>query len=329
LRIKQKKHFIFSLIFLVSCAGQKSQEYNKVAGSMVVDWSAEKQRVVPKIDEISPAGNEYGPISQKSFQENNSDKKKQKDATEQPMALLLGPGGYRTLSYLSLLKELHLRGETPHVIIGHGLASVLAAYYAFGYKPDYIEWKLFKFTKKVKDLDIYSEKWLEEVESSLIDDLASKKIEQGQLTLIVPVYSKMKRKVMYLKRGSLKEALMANVDLLEKRASAYRPGFYTEIIKKDILNDLGLGKVIIVDLLKDGINWKKGSGLLNGYFQKSSLLMNTIESIESISFVYPVGKYPIDDLSDSADLMYKSKEVSRKNINEWILDRRKQSVNSN
>ena len=302
---------------MISCAGQKSKEYSNVAGSMVVDWNVKKDRVVPKIDEEATLGNEYGPVSR----DNEQDKVIEK--AELPMALLLGPGGYRTLSYLSLLKELHLRGETPHVLIGHGLGAVMAAYYAFGYKPDYIEWKIFKFTKKAENIEIYSDDWLELVEEELIDDLIGKKIEQGKLTLVIPVYDKKLGKVVYLKRGKLNDFLMVNIDLLNKRTSPYSTAFHTEVINKKILNDLGVGRIMIIDLLKNGINWKKGRGLLNGYFQKSAQLIDELKIENKIIMEYPLGKYPIDDLEDSAGLLYKSKAISRQKISEWILSKSK------
>ncbi len=315
MRINQLHQIFFILIFLVSCGSQKSQDYNHVAESMVVDWNIDKDRVVPKIDESSPVGNEYGPVPQEE------EKIKKIEESQKPTALLLGPGGYRTLSYLSLLKELKLRGETPHVVIGHGLGAVMAAYFSFGYQPDYIEWKFFKFTKKAKDLQIYSEDWLRLVEKELIDELKEKRIEQGKLTLIVPVLSKKWNRVIYLKRGNLQKSLMANVDLLGKEKSPYRPSFFTEIINQKTLDDLGIGKVIVIDLLKDGINWKRGMGILNGHFQKSASLFQNLSIKNKVILEYPLGTYPIDDLGNSADLLYRSKEISRKKIGEWILSK--------
>lgn len=303
------------LIFFVSCGSQKDHSYNDVAGSMVVDWNVENNRVVPKIDEKSPRNNEYGPVA------GENQKTDLKEEARLPMALILGPGGYRTLSYLSLLKELHLRNETPHVIIGHGLGAVMAAYYAFGYKPDYIEWKFFKFTKKARDTEIYSDEWLKLVEDVLIDDLANKKIEQGKLTLVVPVFSKKNKKVHFLKRGVLKNALMANVDLLGKGSSNFGPAFYITIANKKLIAALGVGKVMVVDLLADGINWKNGKGILNGYFQKAAQLMDGLDLPDGIVIDYPFGKYPIDDLSGAPDLLYQSKKVSKDKINEWILSK--------
>lgn len=279
---------------------------------MVVDWNAENGRVVPQIDEKSPHGNEYGPVAKKSIKDDV------KVVAKLPMALLLGPGGYRTLSYLSLLKELHLRNKTPHVIIGHGLGAVMAAYYAFDYKPDYIEWKFFKFMKKAKKIEIYSDEWLKLVEEILIDDLMNKKIEQGKLTLVIPVYSRKDKKVLFLKRGKLQDALMGNIDLLNKRLRSYRPAFYMEILNIKVVKALGVGKVIVVDLLDDGINWKKGKGILNGYYQKAAQLMNELKLPNEIVIHYPFGKYPIDDLGGVTDLLYQSKKISKNKINRWI-----------
>ena len=140
---------------------------------------------------------------------------------------------------------------------------------------------------------------------------------------MIPVYDKKLGKVVYLKRGKLNDFLMVNIDLLNKRTSPYSTAFHTEVINKKILNDLGVGRIMIIDLLKNGINWKKGRGLLNGYFQKSAQLIDELKIENKIIMEYPLGKYPIDDLEDSAGLLYKSKAISRQKISEWILSKSK------
>tara|TARA_Y100000768_G_C23991017_1_gene693008 strand:- start:1704 stop:2678 length:975 start_codon:yes stop_codon:yes gene_type:complete len=324
LRNNQIQKLLILLVFLVSCGTQKSKDYSNVSGSMVVDWNSSNERVVPKIEEKATQSGLYGPVaSEEPTQVISND-------TVVPMALILGPGGYRALGYLSLLKELKLRNEKPHLLMGHGMGAIVASYFAFGYKSDYIEWKFFKFTKKAKDLEIYSEAWLEVVREVLIDDLLGKKIEEGRLTLMIPVFSKKLGKVTYLKRGQLTEALMANVDLLDHISSEYEPAFYQEILSPQALTDLGIGKVMVVNLLKDGINWKKGRGLLNGYFQKTSQLLDEVQFKEKVIMEYSLGRYPLDDLSGVADLLYKSKELSRKKISEYILSKNKtENANQN
>ena len=45
---------------------------------------------------------------------------------------------------------------------------------------------------------------------------------------------------------------------------------------------------------------------------------------------YSLGRYPLDDLSGVADLLYKSKELSRKKISEYILSKNKtENANQN
>ncbi len=303
------KLLIFALVLFTSCAQNSVQENSNM--SMTVDWSKSEDRAIPKI-EGGAYGNQYGPSVNSEKDPNQVGSRNNDDKTLKGLALVLGAGGYRCIGYISFLKEMAMRESrtlVPNIVIGHGLASVIASYYAFGYNPDYIEWKFFGFIRKVKEVQIYSEEWLKLYESELIDELRDKRIEDSELTLMVAVYDNRLKEVKYLKRGSLREALMANVTLLSKKKLT--PAFPRSYIDKKILKKMGVENVIGIDVLSHGISWKKGNGRVNGLFEKAA--SQFIKSKKNLhgETSYPLKDYSLDDVSLISKIVFVSKKYSK------------------
>jgi hypothetical protein len=301
------KLLIFTFLLLAGCAQNTIEKNSNMA--MTVDWSKNEDRAIPKI-ESSLYGNQYGPSVIKD--ENQKNKNIKNNNTQQSVALVLGAGGYRCIGHISLLKEISTRESKsllPNVIVGHGIASIIASYYAFGYNPDYIEWKFFGFIRKAKDLKIYSQEWLNLYDSELIGELKNKRIEDSELTLILAVYDSSNKQVKYLKRGNLREALLANVKLFKKASLA--PAFPRSFIDKKLLGEIGVEQIIGIDLLSEGISWKKGSGRVNGLFEKaaSQFIKNKNKLYGETSYL--LKDYSLDDVSSISKIVFLSKKFSK------------------
>lgn len=301
------KILLLLLLTLLGCAKQIVQKSSDMP--MTVDWTKSEDRAIPKIEKQS-YGNEYGP----SFDKDEKAQVK-KDTVKQKhksLALILGAGGYRSIGHISLLKEISMSDESdlkPNVIVGHGLSAVIASYYAFGYNPDYIEWKFFGFIRKVKDLEIFSSDWLNLYKSELVNELKNKKIEDSELTLILPVYSNTLKKLKYLKRGDLYNALLANVTIVKK--APLTAAFPYSFVNKGLLKEIGIENIIGVDLLSHGIKWKAGNGRINGLFEKAaSQYLRNKESLFARTS-YPLQEYNLDDTSLISKIVFISKEHSK------------------
>lgn len=275
---------------------------------MTVDWTKVDQKPIPKIIDQGSSSHgpaPLGPVTETSKAEENK---------SLPRALVLGPGGYRSIGHISFLQEIKLKGIKPQVIVGHGLSSVIAAYYAFGFAPDYIEWKFFKLINSLNDLDIFSKPWLKIVKASLLKDFDKKRIEEGSLTLIVPVKNRKTGKVIYLKRGELVSALMANLDHKGMLSKKYEPAFTESFFNRSALEGIGIKQIIAVDLISMGITWVKGSGYLNGIYEKAATVSLKSKGKADIMLSYELEKFAIDNKKSVADLVYRSKELARENV---------------
>lgn len=303
-----KRLLLISLALSYFSCGHEDPSNRFNDQSMTVDWSSVNTKPVPKI--LDQAATTVGPLPLTKNVEITSTSKKGKV----PTALILGPGGYRSLSHIALLKELRLQSEEPSVIVGHGLASVIAAYYAFGYEPDYIEWKFFKFINELNDEEIFGKDWLELVKKKLVNELIGKRVEEGRLTLIIPTWSESKQRVIFHKRGDLGVILMANLDHKGILNKDLRPAFTFRTIGEKEIKGLGVNRIIFVDLLTNGITWSRGSGFLNGIFEKAASVTLKSEAKADIMISYPLKEYRIDDLSQLADLVFKSKTIAKEKI---------------
>ncbi|MBY0416322.1 MAG: patatin-like phospholipase family protein, partial [Bdellovibrionales bacterium] len=79
------------------------------------------------------------------------------------VGLSLGPGLYRTINYVSLLKYLERQNLAPQVITGTGFGAIVAAMYASGMTPEVIEWNFYRYFKEKSKYRPYESEWLEEI----------------------------------------------------------------------------------------------------------------------------------------------------------------------
>lgn len=308
--ISRTSFLILTFLFIVSCGHQKTSttDNQDYLSPLTVDINQGQDKSVPKIEEK--------PISQlgpKPLDEHITLQRPAED-TPSPSAIILGPGVYRTISHISLLRELNEEGEKPNVILGHGLASIIAAYYAYGYKPDYIEWKFFKFFNELDGEIPFSKEWIEFAKKFLIKELEGKRIEGGKLTLIIPVWNESLNKVVYLKRGDLHSALVANIDHKGILSKHLKPAFTYGIFDKDLLINLGIKRIYAVDLLTEGISWKRGDGFFNGVYEKGASLTLKEENKFKELIKFNLKDFKVDDLSRIADLVYLTKNQSKEKV---------------
>jgi hypothetical protein len=306
--IKLFLSFIFFLC-LLSCETRRTQEV-EIKGT-TVDWSQLNERSKPSID--ARGRQTYGPVS---IEEDVNKDQVQKDINgSQAVALIFGAGLYRSMALISFLKELEVNQKfEARVIMGHGMSATIAAYYAFGRKPDYIEWKFFQFLRKTSNVKILSKEWKDIFEELLLGDFKNKRIEDSKLTLLVPIFNHQNKSVSYLKRGSLVEALLSNVNVVDFDKDG--PAFMHNFLTSKKVRVLGVSKIITLDLVSQGITWKSGSGYYNGLYEKAASQFNKLKSqdtkIESI--IYPLQDYALDDSSLVSKFIFESQSYSKEQL---------------
>jgi len=303
-------------LFVTGCSSTSKNSENSVKeDSMTVDIRETSIRSVPKISKKRSL-EAFGPLP-----ESPSDLVvDQKTTANGPSALVLSAGGYRAISTISLLRELKIIDKVPPVLLSHGLSAVVASYFAFGFEADFIEWKFFQFFEKVKDLKPYTREWAAVFEEVLIQEIEKENIEAAKLTLIIPVWNVVKRKAEFIKRGPLKEALMANINFFGILQDQNRPAVGYMLIDKPLLTSLGIKKIYVLDLLTSGISWKTGNGLLNGFFQRgASVILNEKSNVDVI-IEFPVSEFELDDLTRMADLIFLSKALAKTHLSEFTKE---------
>jgi hypothetical protein len=313
-KLRNKLNIILVLLLVFSCATRKVDK-SIHPGGMTVDWAKDLDRPIPKIEK-GALNNQYGPFcvdDKKSFGEVKAKK------THKVTTYVFGPGGYRSLALIPFLKKInYFQGGAfkPNIVLGHGVSSIVAAYYAFGFKADYIEWKFFRFIRKVKDKDAFSLSWIHILEEELLSEFKSKNIEDSKLTLIIPVYNKGTSKVRFLRRGPLKKALLQNVTMYSKHT---KPAFTKKLVNESLIEKLGGDQIYLFDLVSKGISWRKGSGDLNGIYEKAASRVNLYkEKNEDLVLDFNFSKVELDNVDQISDLMFESKKRSEQLINEKI-----------
>ena len=298
------------LSLIVSCQSKRQHDRGGTTEAMTVNYDNSPVKSVPKIEE-QPVNVAVGPVPLKG-QENIIKERKEKAV----LAMVLGAGLYRSIAVVPLLKKLKENAVDPIVIMGHGLSAVMAAYYSFGYKPDYIEWKFFKFFNELENEKPFTSKWLKLLDTKLLADLADKNIEDGKITLLLPLWKSEKNKVVFLKRGNLRKALLASVDPYNKLNLLYKPAYTHGVVPLKELKDLGVTKVLSVDYLSSGISWKRGDGFLNGTYQKAASIQNKEKEKlkNNIWLTFPLKEFALDDVSTLSDLVHKSRSYSNEAI---------------
>jgi hypothetical protein len=287
-----------SLLFLLfSCSEIQKREVNPLGTGLDIDREIELIEK-PRIRDGQKKIPGITPVQSKKAQNVSVVK-----------SLIFGPGMYRTVAYIPLLKEFKNKGFKLPIVGGHGMASIIAAAFAFGEDPDLIEWKFHKFFNAAKDEEIYTEKWFDILDKKLLAQFKGKRIEQAQLKLFVPVFDNKKNRIKYLTRGDLYLALSANINLAQNK-NLYGPAFKWEIFNIPLMKKLGADKIIGVDVLDEGFTLKSSDGFLYGTFSKA-VGKSSKESIHLDHYLsFQLENMTIDTPSDATEILSLAREQS-------------------
>lgn len=133
------------LIFSFGCAGIESSRDNSRAGS---------NRGQTNRGQINQGQSNQG--FDGDTQMLNSDDQNKQQKTKRKIALVLGPGAYKTFAYPGFIKSFVQAGVKPDLVIGLEWGALSAAAFALNGKSHEAEWKLFKLQKEqVEDTGLF------------------------------------------------------------------------------------------------------------------------------------------------------------------------------
>lgn len=209
--------------------------------------------------------------------------------------LFLGPGINRTIGHAVAVRALHEKEIKFNMISGTGLGAVVAAYLAMELTPEVIEWKFHKFFLKIKNKRPFSTEWLTQVNKSLLADFENLQIQSTKLTLIIPVYNHIEKKIEYARRGNLKEKILENLQL-EKAKGKFISVLTKEPVSFQKLRELGMQVIVSIDALSGKVKFLKQEDYLIGIFGKLAAAKST--STADFNFKLPSSGFSLDSIDE-------------------------------
>jgi len=278
-------------MIIVACSNQVSDRTNSDAFPGVdLNLEPNMSRAMPIVDIAKEENTGYGPsieIPQSYIEE--------KKSIHMPViGVILGPGLYRVIAHIQILKAFKKNDINVNVIAGIGISSIVAALYATGDTPDKIEWIFHKFFNQIKDYPPYSSSWILKAKQELIDLHPWKTIEELDLLTTLPSYSELDNQYNYTNRGNLKQVLEENLIFLSTDGKEL--GKFN-IYDVSVFHKLGVDILIGIDILNNKIKFDTMSDISIHKFNQISNLSFSQKGQLSL-YLDP----PIDDMSlDSLD----------------------------
>ncbi len=296
--------YITLFIFVNGCTTTTDQK--NTTSEFTVDIEKDLTKVLPQINksallELEHQANLNNQISKKKIP---------------VIAMLLGPGLNKAIATIPIFKELKKNKIPIHIISGVGLSSITAALFAKGNTPDKIEWFFYKLFNKVKDIVPFSKKWAKIVYELLLIEFDTKvNIQDLKLSLIIPVYDSQNKRVIYLKKGNLLNALAANINLYnDKYFSNFSTVLPWEMFNPIPFREYGADIVIGIDIIGKDINFISGNDYLIGVFGKAINLIPQHQSKLNLLLQMNNSSMPLDCLTKIPQLLQKAYTFSKENV---------------
>lgn len=182
------------------------------------------------------------------------------EATSPRVALILGPGGYRSFAHALIIKEL-VKARVPiEKVVGIEWGALAGAFFALEGKPHEAEWKLYKLEKR--DLDskggiFASDKGprsTKELQTYLKENLLGRDLRSMKISFTCPSLSLRNGTVSFFDRGSAAVAVEMCLSFAPRWAPA-RGGVAAGLSTADAADRLrkeGFNVIILVDVLGKG-----------------------------------------------------------------------------
>ena len=226
------------------------------------------------------------------------------------IGLSLGPGLYRTISYVSMLKQLEKARLAPSVITGTEFGAIVAAMYASGMTPESIEWNFYKYFKEKSNRKVFSEDWVEDIDKHLISKIKIKNIEEAKKKLFLTLYSPKTKKTHYFEKGNLRQILLLNFKLFnpEEPNASYTTAFEKEIFNSNLLKHFGSETTMAADVLGPKHDLIEPNEQIESLYSKAFTLLKKEKRTYDYYSEIPVGHTALDSTKDGPEVLLKSKQ---------------------
>lgn len=229
------------------------------------------------------------------------------------IGLSLGPGLYRTINYVSLLKFLERQNLAPQVITGTGFGAIVAAMYATGMTPEVIEWNFYRYFKEKRKYRPYESEWLEEIDHLLLDKLKNKNIQDTPKKFYITLYNAKTKKTYFFDKGNIRDHLIMNLKLsnstdIRKAGTHYTAAFESEVFNANLMKRLGVDFAIGADVLGSKFDFEDSNEFLIGIYGRAAGRIAHQKKGFDYFYSIPLTKMSLDSTENGAFYLLKTQE---------------------
>jgi hypothetical protein len=229
------------------------------------------------------------------------------------IGLSLGPGLYRTINYVSLLKFLERQNLPPQMITGTGFGAIVAAMYASGMTPEVIEWNFYRYFKEKRKYRPYESEWLEEIDSLLLEKLKNKNIQDTSKKFYITLYNAKTKKTYYFNKGNIRDHLLMSLKLSNsvdprQKTAQYTAAFESEVFNPGLMKRLGIDFAIGADVLGTKFDFEDSNEFLIGVYGRAAGRIAKQKRGFDYFYSIPLSKMSLDSTENGAFYLLKTQE---------------------
>ena len=229
------------------------------------------------------------------------------------IGISFGPGLYRTINYVSLLKFLERQNLNPQVITGTGFGAIVGAMYASGMTPEVIEWNFYRYFKEKRNYRPFESEWLEEIDNLLLEKFKNKSIQDTTKKFYITLFNSKTKKTYYFDKGNIRELLLLNLKLsnsIDPRKSGvqYTTAFENEVFNAGLMKRLGVDFAIGADVLGTKFDFQESNEYLIGVYGKAAGKISREKKGFDYFYSIPLQKMSLDSTENGAFYLLKTQE---------------------
>lgn len=231
------------------------------------------------------------------------------------IGLSLGPGLYRAINFVSVLKSLERQNLTPQVITGTGFGAIVAAMYANGMTPEIIEWHFYRYFKEKNNHRLYSEKWVEDIDQFLLEKLKNKKIEDSSKKFYMTLFDAKTKKTYYFDKGNIRNLLLLNFRLTndvnsKNKGTQYTAAFENEVFNANLMKRLGVDFAVGADVLGTKFDFEDSNEFLIGVYGRVAGKISREKKFFDYFYSLPLSKLSLDSTENGAFFLMETQKYA-------------------
>jgi hypothetical protein len=265
-----KKYLFVVIFFAISCSSIKPIHRpikDNGHNGIELDFEEKKDNKNKDLNQVEIKKNEetikIGENGGQVFSENlNIEENKIEKSLK--IGIILGPGLYRTITYISILKNLEKNNLAPKIITGSEMGAVIAGLYASGVTPEMIEWLFFKYFKEHKNYKPYEKEWINEIDEFFLMKIKNNKIEDSRIKLYLTLFDHNSKKAFFFDKGNIRDLVLLNLRRMDnplkfKTGESYSGAFEKEIFNNKLMSRQGSEFNISVNALNGNSKWENAT----------------------------------------------------------------------